>query len=161
MTHIRHRQTLASRTASWACCIALATPLACDAGEERRAEAARPEVEAKAEAEGARADEVDALAKAKREEPKEEPSAANPDIRAKGYTGFDAKGDALPLTPEEVRIAVELGNALFHAAGAGADEEKVVRRIAKKHRISAELLDGIWGRANVLQDRRVLSAIGK
>lgn len=87
------------------------------------------------------------------------------DIRDKDYTGYDDAGEPLPLTDEEVAIAIEYGTALFRNAQAGhADERsetKIAKRLAKKHKLRVEVLDGISGRADLLGDRRVLSRIGR
>lgn len=110
-------------------------------------------------------DRLDALSKPAEDNHDEPSTPAVIDIRADGYTGFDSSDNALPLTDEEVTIAIDYGNALFRNAQAGGNDERsetrVARRLAKKHKLTVDVLDGIWSRASVLGDRRVLSRIGR
>lgn len=68
------------------------------------------------------------------------------DIRAKGYSGYTKAGAALPVTQEELAIAVTLGTILFGSPD--TPEDKVMKRVAKKYRLRRDVLESIWARAS-------------
>ncbi len=94
-------------------------------------------------------------------EPETAPKESNPslesakrDIRARGYTGYGPDGAALPLTEEEYAIALRFGKALSKGQ---PDEDALVRKHAKREKISPAVLDSIWFRA--VEDGEVMKHV--